>query len=273
MKKEIRNTILRGILLLFFFCAACGKTEEAPAQQAPAGEAPSSVGIGALYEGKPGTGGAVAQSTGTDTPREESAEEPALPEEEELFLEEEEAVPAEEAAEEETAAATQETATETETEEPEAEAGEEEAGEDASADSRLEQSVFLADQKLVMATNYTTPPYAYALGDGTLAGLDIEVVREIARRLHIDWEFQHMDFSTATLLIGNRVDAAITGVEATPEREMILDFTIPYYENYCIAVPKGADVMKEILDEVIAQMISDGTIDTLAEQYVNGGGA
>ncbi len=61
-------------------------------------------------------------------------------------------------------------------------------------------------------------------------GFDIDVAREVAKRLGVKLEFITPDWSAITA--GNwagRWDASIGSMTVTPERKKVLDFTPPYY--------------------------------------------
>jgi polar amino acid transport system substrate-binding protein len=80
-------------------------------------------------------------------------------------------------------------------------------------------------------TDPAYPPQSFIDEDGAYAGFDIDVTREIARRLGVE----NVDFTTPRFSIavaGNwagRFDIAVGSITITEERKSVLDFTQVYY--------------------------------------------
>lgn len=74
------------------------------------------------------------------------------------------------------------------------------------------------------------PPFEYLDTSGARAGFDIELMNEIAGRLNVNLEWVDVPFND---LIGavqsKKVDAAISALQRTDERDQLVDFTNPYY--------------------------------------------
>jgi polar amino acid transport system substrate-binding protein len=65
---------------------------------------------------------------------------------------------------------------------------------------------------------------------GTKVGMDISLMEEIARRLGVKLEWVDIPFDS--LIQGvkdSKVDAAISAIKPTPERDKLVDFSTPYY--------------------------------------------
>ncbi len=74
------------------------------------------------------------------------------------------------------------------------------------------------------------PPFEFYNSNFELDGFDIALMRELGERLGVAVEFN--DFAFDGLLDALRlgqVDAAIGAVTITPDRQQIVDFTVPYY--------------------------------------------
>jgi polar amino acid transport system substrate-binding protein len=83
---------------------------------------------------------------------------------------------------------------------------------------------------LRIATDANYPPQSFRNADGTWTGFDIEVGREIARRLGVEPEF--LDISFDLIVQGgwhNRWDIHVGSMTITAERRHALLFTEPYY--------------------------------------------
>lgn len=84
------------------------------------------------------------------------------------------------------------------------------------------------DGVLRLATEGSTPPFNY-FQNGHLTGFDIEIGDAIAGKLHLRSEWGAAPFDT--LLIGlrqGRYDLVVMGQAITTERQIAVDFSIPY---------------------------------------------
>lgn len=85
-------------------------------------------------------------------------------------------------------------------------------------------------KKLIVGTSADYEPFEYLDQDGNFTGFDIELMEEIARRLDMELEWQDIAFDG---LIGSlqsgKIDAIIAAMSATPERQVQVDFTKPYF--------------------------------------------
>jgi len=80
---------------------------------------------------------------------------------------------------------------------------------------------------LVIGSDLTYPPFAY-MQDGQPAGFDVELMKNLARRLNLAAEFKDTRF--ASLVTGARAkhfDVIASTLYITPERQRVLNF-IPY---------------------------------------------
>lgn len=107
-------------------------------------------------------------------------------------------------------------------------------GSHSSSSPASKSSDLLADVKrrgtLVVNTDANYKPQSYRDKDGTWEGFDIEVGREVAKRLGVTPDFQDVSFDLVTQ--GNwsgRWDVNIVSMAITPDREKALLFTEPYY--------------------------------------------
>lgn len=81
-----------------------------------------------------------------------------------------------------------------------------------------------------VSTDSNYAPQSFQKPDGTFEGFDIDVGNEIAKRLGIKAEFQHVLFDLVVAGSWNsRWDLSVGSVTVTEERKTVLDFTQPYY--------------------------------------------
>lgn len=84
--------------------------------------------------------------------------------------------------------------------------------------------------KLRVTTDPNYKPQSFRNPDGSWEGFDIDVAREISKRLGVQPEF--MDISFDVITAGNwngRWDVNIGSMTVTPDRTKVLLFTSPYY--------------------------------------------
>jgi len=80
-----------------------------------------------------------------------------------------------------------------------------------------------------VGTEGTFPPFTYHDTSGKLVGFDVDIAREIARRIGVKAEFVEGKWDGLVAgLDANRYDAVINQVSITPERQAKYDFSVPY---------------------------------------------
>lgn len=86
-------------------------------------------------------------------------------------------------------------------------------------------------EKLVAGIEAAFPPWAYAEG-GEYKGIAVDAMRAIARDQDLDIEFRDMPWPSLIPALSNeRIDLLVTGLNVTRERNEVIDFTIPWWEN------------------------------------------
>jgi polar amino acid transport system substrate-binding protein len=84
--------------------------------------------------------------------------------------------------------------------------------------------------KLVIATDANYAPQSFKNPDGTFVGFDIDVGKEIAKRLGVTAEFTAQSWDTITAGgWSGRWDISVGSMTITKPREQVLAFTHPYY--------------------------------------------
>lgn len=86
-------------------------------------------------------------------------------------------------------------------------------------------------EPLVAGIEAAFPPWAYAEG-GEYKGIAVDAMRAIAENQGLEVEFRDMPWpSLIPALASERIDLLVTGLNVTEERNEVLDFTIPWWEN------------------------------------------
>lgn len=112
--------------------------------------------------------------------------------------------------------------------------------------STTEGGVDLVDSgSLTMCTNPPFEPFEFE-ENGEVVGLDVDVVREVAKDLGVELKVKATPFegiqSGADLNSGN-CDVVASGITITPERKAKIDFSDPYFDaNQGLLVPEGSDL-------------------------------
>jgi len=87
------------------------------------------------------------------------------------------------------------------------------------------------------------PPFAMKDAEGKWTGISIDLWRDLAAELKLDYQFKELDLEH--LLSGvrsNSLDAAVAAITVTSEREQSIDFTHPFYTTglgIAVAAPTG----------------------------------
>lgn len=96
--------------------------------------------------------------------------------------------------------------------------------------SRLESIKNSGVMKVGTSADY--PPFEYVDASGNMAGFDIDLMEEIAKRMGVSLEWVDMPFDS--LIAGvqeGKIDASISAFNYTEERDKVVDFTDPYYSG------------------------------------------
>lgn len=85
---------------------------------------------------------------------------------------------------------------------------------------------------LVIGTDATYPPFETVDDKGEIAGVDVEIGREIAKALGKTAEFRNINFDgLITALKSGSVDLVISSMTANDERRKSIDFSEPYVKT------------------------------------------
>ena len=92
--------------------------------------------------------------------------------------------------------------------------------------------------KIVVGTSADYEPWEYKNESDEFVGADMDIMREIGKRMGVEVEFQDLGFDTLVAAVQEgKVDAAIAAMAATDERKESVDFSIVYYagDNVMVA--------------------------------------
>ncbi|EPI2362902.1 TPA: amino acid ABC transporter substrate-binding protein [Klebsiella michiganensis] len=102
---------------------------------------------------------------------------------------------------------------------------------------------------LKIGTEGTYPPFTFHNASGTLEGFDVEIGREIAKRLKVSPQF--VEGKWDGLIAGvdaSRYDVVINQVGITPERQKKFDFSEPYIASKAVLIVNDKSSIKSFED-------------------------
>lgn len=83
--------------------------------------------------------------------------------------------------------------------------------------------------KLVMGTSPDFPPFESLSTDGSVEGIEVEIMELICKELEVDLEIKQMDFDSVLPGVqSGKFDVGVSGISVTPEREKNTLFSVPY---------------------------------------------
>ncbi len=98
--------------------------------------------------------------------------------------------------------------------------------------------------KITVATSPDFPPFE-SLENNEVVGIEVEIMKLIAKDLGVEIEFVQMDFDSVLMGIESaKYDCAMSGITVTPAREKNMLFTNPYYNAAQVIVVKADSAVK-----------------------------
>lgn len=85
---------------------------------------------------------------------------------------------------------------------------------------------------LVVTTEPAFPPFVYTTDTGELAGFDVDLITEVARRLGLKVYFAYIPFDgLMATLEAETADASVDAITITAKRDESIDFSRPYFKS------------------------------------------
>jgi arginine/ornithine transport system substrate-binding protein len=87
------------------------------------------------------------------------------------------------------------------------------------------------------------PPFSIVSSNGALTGAEVDLAREMCKRMNVECEFVVMDYKALIpSLVQGKIDALVSQTAPTPERVQRLSFSRRLYANFAtFAVPINSD--------------------------------
>ncbi|WP_148630050.1 transporter substrate-binding domain-containing protein [Bacillus sp. E214] len=117
-------------------------------------------------------------------------------------------------------------------------------GEESKKEEKTGWEAIKESGKLKVATSGTLYPASYHDSEtNELTGYDVEVTREVAKRLNLEAEFTEMAFDGMLASINNgQTDIAVNDITATEERREKFSFSEPYKYSFGAAIVRKSDL-------------------------------
>lgn len=104
--------------------------------------------------------------------------------------------------------------------------------------------------KILVGTEGTYPPFTFHDDKGELTGFDVEIAREVAKRIGVEVEFKETQWDAMFAgLDSKRFDMIANQVGIRPDREEKYDFSTPYISSAAVLIThKDNDKVKTFED-------------------------
>lgn len=97
------------------------------------------------------------------------------------------------------------------------------------------------------------PPFHFALGDGQLAGFNIDIARAICEELQVSCTIQRRQWDLlAPSLADKSADAIVASIAITPQTRQTFDFSLPYYATPARFVAPKTSPLTDATPETLA---------------------
>ena len=126
------------------------------------------------------------------------------------------------------------------------------------------------ERRVIVGIDDEFPPMAFRDGNGNIVGFDIDLAKEAARRLGVEFEFKPIVWSNKEheITSGN-IDMIWNGLDITPERKEYMIFSKPYIDDrQIIVVRKGNDKDIHSEGDLTGKIVGTQSGST-SEQHVN----
>ena len=99
------------------------------------------------------------------------------------------------------------------------------------------------DDKLVMVTEATFPPYEFREG-GKIVGIDVDLMKAVAKKTGRELVVEDMSFDSVIAAVqAGKADVAASGITVTDERKRQVGFARPYVTaQQVVIVPKDSEI-------------------------------
>ncbi|MCT6858477.1 MAG: amino acid ABC transporter substrate-binding protein/permease [Apilactobacillus sp.] len=106
-----------------------------------------------------------------------------------------------------------------------------------------------AEKTYQIGTDVTFPPFEYANDNNKYVGIDIDLIKAIAKDQHFKVDIKPIGFNGAIQAVqSGQIDGMIAGMSITPERKGSFDFSTPYYNSGVVMAVAPNSKVKSLSD-------------------------
>jgi len=122
---------------------------------------------------------------------------------------------------------------------------------------------------MTVGTSADYPPYEFKDADDKFAGFDMELIQEVAKRMGVKAEIVDMGFDALIAALQNgKVDAVIAAMQASAERDKVVDFSKVYHNiSDAFLVKAGSGIAMKSPYDAAGKKIAVQT-GTIQEKWV-----
>ena len=125
----------------------------------------------------------------------------------------------------------------------------------------------MAKGQLIMGFDEAYPPMGFVDENGDHVGFDIDLAKEVAKRMGVELVLQPISWDAKELeLNGGNIDCIWSGLTITPERKEQMLFTMPYLANEQIMVvmaDSGIASQADVVGKVLGTQAGSASVDVL----------
>lgn len=117
-----------------------------------------------------------------------------------------------------------------------------------------------------IATDTTYPPFEFQTADGKYKGIDMDLLKAIAKREGFTYTLKPMSFNSAVQSVqAGQADGIIAGMSITDERKKTFDFSVPYYKTGIVVSVDAKNKKVNSLEDLRGQKVAVKTGTSGAE--------
>ncbi|MCQ2586342.1 MAG: amino acid ABC transporter substrate-binding protein [Treponema sp.] len=110
-------------------------------------------------------------------------------------------------------------------------------------------SALKARGTFVLGLDASFPPLGYTDDDGTIVGYDIDLAKEVAKRMGVSFKAQPIDWDAKEMELNtNKIDCIWNGFTITEDRKEALSFTPAYLNNEQVLIVRADSGIKTLAD-------------------------
>lgn len=118
---------------------------------------------------------------------------------------------------------------------------------DSGADNSLK--AVMDKKSFILGLDDSFPPMGFRDENNEIVGYDIDLAREVTRRMGVELVLQPIDWNAKEQELNTgKIDCIWNGFTITPEREQALTFSKPYLKNAQVVVVRGDSVYNSLAD-------------------------